>query len=400
MRRLVFCAVAGWLILLGGRAFAYPQFQFSSGTTRCSQCHYSPSGGGLLTSWGRDESGDTISLGGDGSFLHGAWTPPAWLALGADVRLAGLYNNSGGPESPEAAFFPMQADVYARVAFTDQLSLYVQGGIRGDTRPADSSIGGRFGTLGDRFDSTEHYLMWKSGGTGAYVRAGRFYAPFGLRFAEHIFFVQRYTGYNIYDETYTLSGGWVDEDWEAHVSAFAPPPSSFPSALQPVDTHESGAAVYAEKRFESMAMLALQARLGFGKEVNRYEGGAVGKLWIEKGKALFMGEADLIRQSVSAAGAGETGAVTYLGVNVFPSRGWMVGVAHELYQEDLSVKGTARNAFDLEVNFFPWAHCEVLAFGRYQVTGSAGGTDPNAPPSLQYGSPNASLFMLQLHYYM
>src|SRR5947208_16898317 len=107
MRRLVLFAVAGWLFLLGGRAFAYPQFQFSSGTTRCSQCHYDPAGGGLITSWGRDESGDTISLGGNGSFAHGAWTPPSWLALGADVRLAGLYNNSGGPPGAELAAFPM-----------------------------------------------------------------------------------------------------------------------------------------------------------------------------------------------------------------------------------------------------------------------------------------------------
>src|SRR6185437_13225534 len=100
MRRLVLSALTTALLLaaLGGRASAYPQFQFTSGTTRCSQCHYDPAGGGLITSWGRDESGDTISLGGDGAFLHGLWAPPSWLALGADVRLAGLVNASGGAQ--------------------------------------------------------------------------------------------------------------------------------------------------------------------------------------------------------------------------------------------------------------------------------------------------------------
>ena len=93
MRRIFLAAFAtlvlsAALAALAGRAEAYPQFQFSSGTTRCSQCHFSPAGGGLITAWGRDESGDTISLGGDGAFLHGAWSPPAWLALGADLRLA------------------------------------------------------------------------------------------------------------------------------------------------------------------------------------------------------------------------------------------------------------------------------------------------------------------------
>jgi hypothetical protein len=388
MRRLVFYAVAGWLFLVGGRAFAYPQFQFSSGTTRCAQCHYSPAGGGLITSWGRDEAGDTISLGGNGGFAHGAWTPPQWVALGADVRLAGLYNNSGGPESPERAFFPMQADAYARFAFTDQWSLYLEGGIRGDTRPADSSPSGRISTIGDRLESSEHYLMWKQGGTGPYARIGRFFAPYGLRFVEHIFFVQRYTGQNLYDETYTLSGGWIEEDWEAHVSGFVPPPSSFPDGLQPVDTHESGAAGYFEKRFKGMAAVGVQTRLGFASEYSKYMGGLVGKLWVEKARLLLLAEGNLIHQSVSAGG-GETQAVTYLGATVFPARGWMAGISHEYYQEDLSVSGTARNAFDFEVNFFPWAHFELLAFARYQFTGTAGPTDPTA-----------TLLMFQLHYYL
>src|SRR5438445_786070 len=79
--------------------------------------YISPAGTGLISSWGRDEAGDTLSLGGDGAFLHGLWTPPSWLALGADVRLAAIRNDVGGPESPEVAAFPMQADLYARAAY-------------------------------------------------------------------------------------------------------------------------------------------------------------------------------------------------------------------------------------------------------------------------------------------
>src|SRR6185503_17793028 len=84
IRRLALTALLSGIVLaaFSGRASAYPQFQFSSGTTRCNQCHYAPGGGGLITSGGRDESGDTISsFGGNGGFLHGAWSPPSWLAL-------------------------------------------------------------------------------------------------------------------------------------------------------------------------------------------------------------------------------------------------------------------------------------------------------------------------------
>src|SRR3954471_18782816 len=196
-RSSIAVAIVVALTLLGRSrpASAYPQFQFSSGTTRCGQCHYSPSGGTLISSWGRDEAGDTISLGGDGSFLHGVWAPPAWLALGADIRLAGLRNDVGGADSPEVAFFPMQADLYTRFAY-DAFSLNVTLGARGVVRPPDASLAGRSSDVGQRMMSREHYLMWRPSATGPYVRVGRYFSPYGLRFVEHIFFVRANTGYN------------------------------------------------------------------------------------------------------------------------------------------------------------------------------------------------------------
>jgi hypothetical protein len=391
MRRLTLAALAAAFVLiaLGGRASAYPQFQFSSGTTRCSQCHYSPAGGGLITSWGRDEAGDTVSLGGDGAFLHGLWAPPSWLALGADVRLAALRNDVGGVESPEYAAFPMQTDLYARFAFGDQVSLYLEGGVRGDTGRGET-LGNRLSSVTDRVMSREHYLMWRSGATGAYLRVGRFFSPYGLRFVEHTYYVRRYTGYDLYDETYTLSGGYVGEDWELHASLFTPPPTSFPDPLQSVGLRESGGAVYAEQRFNAMSAVALQARVGSSGEARRYQGGVVGKAWLEKPRVLFLGEADLIRQQVSAASFGENQFVSYLGATLFPVRGFMLGFAYERYQEDLSVAGTARTALDAQLNFFPWAHWELVLLGQYQFIGTGARSE----------GPSASLMMLQLHYYL
>ena len=381
--------VSAALAAFAGRAEAYPQFQFSSGTTRCSQCHFSPAGGGLITAWGRDESGDTISLGGDGAFLHGAWSPPSWLALGADLRLAATRTTDSGTESPQSAVFPMQADLYARFAFSDAISLYLAGGARGEVRPADPSIGGRASSIPDRFISREHYLMWRPSATGPYARIGRFYAPYGLRFVEHIFYVRRYTGYNLYDETYNVSGGYVGDDSELHVTAFTPPPSSFPDPLQSVGTRESGGAAYYEHRFAGMAALAGQLRLGFNKETTRYQGGLVGKLWIDSAKMLILGEADVARIEVTGVSVGETQFVGFIGPTFFPIRGVMAMVAFERYQDAINVKGAARNAVDLEVNFFPWAHFEVVLLGRYQMVGSG-----------QPGATDASLIMGQLHYYL
>jgi hypothetical protein len=395
MRRLLFCLLlAAATFGFARRASAYPQFQFSSGTNKCSQCHFSPAGGGLLSSWGRSESGDTISMGGDGAFLHGAVKLPSWIALGFDLRLAGTRNDDGGQESPRTAFFPMQSDAYVRFAFNDAFSLYLEGGVRGEVRPASGfsetgagQINYDFGTAADRFISREHYLMWRPSATGPYARLGRFYAPYGIRFVEHIYFVRRYTGYELYNETYNASGGYVADAWELHLTAFTPPPSGFPDPLQSVGARESGGAAYFERRFAEMSALALQARAGVGKEVSRYQGGLVGKLWIEPAKLLFLAETDFINQRVSAASYNQNQFVSYTGVNWFPIRGLMVAPFYERFQENLAVKGTGRNAFNFQINVFPYAHCEVILLGRYQTVGTQ-------------GQPATTLMMAQLHYYL
>jgi hypothetical protein len=390
-RLLSLAVLAFAAAMLGGarEAAAYPQFQFSSGTNRCSQCHYSPSGGGLLTSWGRDESGDTISLGGDGAFLHGLVSLPSALGIGGDFRFAFTSNDVGNPSGTEYAAFPMQGDLYLRGAFTESLSLNVTVGARGIVRPEGEGPSGQLSTFAERFMSREHYLMWRPSATGPYLRVGRFFAPYGLRFAEHVYYVRRYTGFNLYEETYNASGGVVSDDWEAHATLFAPVPSGMPEPLGAVGPREFGAAGYGELRLEKMSALAGQFRVGVGSNEARYQLGGIGKLWVEKAKILFLGEADFIRQQFSGSGGGQNQFVSYLGTNLFLARGLMLGLAYERFQENLAVKGTGRNAYDAQINFFPWAHCEILLLGRYQITGS-GGTD----------GASASLLMLQLHYYL
>jgi hypothetical protein len=139
-----------------------------------------------------------------------------------------------------------------------------------------------------------------------------------------------------------------------------------------------------------MASLAAQARVGIAKDESRYQGGVVGKLWVEQAKLLFLGEADVIRQQVSAASFGQTQVVSYSGLSWFPVRGLMVSGAFERFQESLAVSTTGRNAYDLQVNVFPYAHCEVLLLGRLvQVSPQVGET-----------TVTSNLLMLQLHYYL
>jgi hypothetical protein len=150
----------------------------------------------------------------------------------------------------------------------------------------------------------------------------------------------------------------------------------------------AGGTVFGEKRFKSMAAVGVQARVHVNNEQRLSQGGAIGKVWLEGAKLLLMGEADLLNHAVVGSG-GYNGFVGLLSATLIPTKGVMVGVAGERYQEDLRASRTGRNAVDLQVNLFPWAHIELLLFGRYQVTGG-GSADGNG----------ASLIMAQLHYYL
>lgn len=366
----------GLLVLLAtsSPAEAYPQFQFTSGNSRCNLCHYAPSGGGLLTAYGRDESADTLSTwGGDGRWLYGAYEEPEWLQLGLDMRGAVLLKDQVG--DPEWKAFPMQGDTYARLAFSERWSGYLSLGPRAQVREA--------APVYKRFGAREFYGMWNDSDSGYYARAGRFLTPFGLRSQDHTWYVRRDAGLYTWDETLTITGGRVRPDWEAHLSLFAP----VPSVLQSGGSQDVGAAGYYERRLGDATSVAVQGRAGFSEEHARVLVGAWGKHYVESLNLLLSAELDAGHENFSdAASPSRLQWISYLGLSYLPTKGVMVTLSHERYDQDLEVKATARDAASLALQFFPWAKWELMFVGKAERHGT--------------NARRTSLAMLQLHYYL
>ncbi len=365
-------------------ALAYPQWQFTSGAARCNQCHYDPAGGGLITSYGRDADGDELSTwNGDGAFLHGAAHPPAWLSLGGDFRGASLVNAVQDPAGPTYATFPMQADLHARVMLGRAISVYATGGFRGQTRdPSDPVPTQNYQPIdSSRLISRAHYLMWQPEVIGPYARVGRFFAPFGLRLAEHVTYVRRDLGFDLLEETYNVSGGFVHEDAELHLTAFAP------DFVRHIGSVEKGFAAYYERRgLDGAGSLAIQSRLAFSPGITRLCFGTVGKAFIERARLLLLGEIDVVQMTFDAAGVGDRAQlVGAVGFSFLPTRGVMLTLLGERNQTDLEVRDSALNAGTLLVNWFPYAHFEVQLMGRLQS------------PS---GGDTAKTLLAQLHYFL
>jgi hypothetical protein len=375
--------VAGLLLvaLVERRACAYPQWQFTSGVTRCNVCHFSPAGGGLLTGYGRDANGDDLStFAGEGAFLYGSMPMPSWLSLGGDFRAAYSAQDVNDPSGASRALFPMQADLEARAKLIIGFSVYATAGLRGQVRANEDLVPTQNyqPVSTSRFLSREHWLLWQMSSTGWYVRAGRFFAPFGLRLAEHLTYIRRDLGFDQLGESYNLSGGYLSDDWELHLTAFAP------DFWRHIGSEESGATAYYERRlFGGKGSLAAQARYAHGRGLDRLIYGGVAKYYVEGLRTLLLAEADLVHATPHAASSVEQ-FVGAAGASVLPARGWLMTLLVERSQEDLRV-GAAWDALTAIAGWFPAPHSEIQLMGRLQ---------------LPEGGPVAKTLFLQVHYFL
>ena len=158
-------------------AAAEPMF-LSKQYPRCTACHYSASGGGLLTPYGRSLSREEISTFGrrdaaaeagdwaEEEFLFGAVGSDSPLQLGLDLRPSQLRIEVAGRELPDRNLL---------------MNLDLQAAWRTGDWTAYGTVGRR---PGGGLVTYEHWLA-RQVGDGVSVRAGRFLPAYGVRFADH-----------------------------------------------------------------------------------------------------------------------------------------------------------------------------------------------------------------------
>jgi hypothetical protein len=165
----------------------------------CTQCHADPSGGSLLTPYGRAQSeillrtyygkGDAAEQdpGETGNFAFGAIHLPDPLLLQGDFRSLGLVAIPSGGQA-DTRIVHMQSDMVAQLSigrFRQNVSVgYMHKGA------SPTWLLGR----GDAHHlvSRHHWIGFDIGEDSAFLlRIGRMNLPFGLRSIEHTMFVRR-----------------------------------------------------------------------------------------------------------------------------------------------------------------------------------------------------------------
>ena len=198
------------LLSCSSRASAYPYF-VGLRQVNCAECHYSPTGGGLINAWGRSSRG--VTLGGDDDWsLHtdaqgrsATGEPKLQLDFGLDARAAGVATIDGGT----TAFFPMLLELQGVAAYGPVL-------VYGSVTPRKGTPGGSPYLIFSR----EHWVSLRLASQVA-VRAGRITLPFGIRIPDHTQYVREDFGFDPWGQSYALELDVYRDDFTVSAAAFA-----------------------------------------------------------------------------------------------------------------------------------------------------------------------------------
>ncbi len=387
-------AVTVMLIAFGAarRAEAYT-WMIRYGHSSCVSCHVDPSGGGLLTSYGRDEGADVLrtrwssnedddALERQGQFLWGHVHTPDWLLLGGSFRPALMDTrvSAGGMTNSSATPILMQADLRAGIK---------AGGWRASATLGVVSTGGAYDSIAGALVSREHWVGYTFGGDTFMVRAGRMNLPYGLRVIEHDLWIKQSTRTDINDQQqHGVAFAFNNQLIRAEVMGILGNYQISPDAFR-----ERGYSAYAEidpvagyavgvSSLVTHAAEDIQLHLANTRQAH----GVFARIapWTP---LAVLGEADLTIQS-PAGGPHATGVATMLQADVEPLQGLHVIATGETWRPGGPQTDTSYGAWGSVDWFFGW-HWDVRFDAIWRTMALGGGMRADA-----------TVLLGQLHLYL
>jgi len=345
------------------QAWAFPEL-VKHGYVNCSSCHVSPSGGGILSPYGRELSKEVLSTWGkDGeqAFVYNLVKPPEWLLGGGDVRAIQTYKDTATRTSGQ--LFLMQADLelaanYKQFTFDGTL------GYNYFTPPNPS--------LSDYVISRRYYVNYKLTETLSF-RAGKFLYDFGINTPDHFIVVRR--GLQINDEgfeTFNLEGAYIGENYNLFITGILGRPDSL--SLQ----REKGISISPSMSLGGTYKVGLDYLYGSNDLQNR---NVFGPFWILgfSPQIAFLSEIDfqMLNNNTASNGATQTGFASYNKFDYEFTQGFHGYLSQEFVRYDFSDPTTIGKANGIGFQFFPRPHFEFDI--TYELR-----TDPGSTLSYDY----------------
>jgi hypothetical protein len=339
-----------WTVLLlvaCARALAFPEL-VRRGYANCVTCHYSPTGGGLLTAYGRSLSAEVLSSAGsadEGKFLYGAVNPPDWVGLGGDFRFLQTFLDADGGQISK--FIVMQADLEGAVT-AGRVTVDATAGVDFQGQPI----------------SRRHYLLYHATDELSF-RAGRFMPAYGINTEDHALAIKRGIGKDQSTETYNVEAAWIAENFDVFVTGILGRPDNLSLGA------ETGAAASASVFLDDRFKVGASYYYGYRNIARRQLAGPWAILGFAP-RCFVLAELDFQWLTPAGASGGQTGAVDDLRLDFEVLQGLHLYLTQELSQLDFSTGNSFSDAYGVGVQFFPRPHYEINAlYQRLRVGGTA-----------------------------
>jgi hypothetical protein len=223
----------------------------------CNQCHADPSGGSVLTEYGRAQSDfllrmrygakDSWEAPPSAGFLFNALKLPPSVLLGGDVRYATITKSTDGTPTPTRAFF-MQADFTGQITVDrfrvgGSIGYAAEGALLASmTHNPQGNVVSRAHWVGLDIGEDKNWLL----------RAGRMNLPFGIRTVEHTLWARTATRSDVnVGQQHGVALAYNGTSWRGELMAIA-------------GNFQVSPAEYRERGYSGMLEYAAATNLGLG----------------------------------------------------------------------------------------------------------------------------------------
>lgn len=330
MIQLRWCLLlAAGLLLQVHLARAEPYIAVRMGL-KCMACHTNPTGGGKRNEYGNVFAQQMLAA----RFMGDASSSDTWtgnisrfLAVGADFR--GEFNVTDMPGQPDVSseFSYEESLLYLQLQpIPGRLSLYIDqklGPGNAQTREAY----GLMNFLGNRF----------------YMKAGRFFLPFGLRLEDDYAFIRSVPGINYTTPDDGFELGMESGPWSVQ---FAQTNGAGGGAEQNNDKRLSLNAMYTRSGWRAGASYNANETPGSEREMAALYGG------VRTGPVSWLLEYDIVKDTLDLAGETEQ-QVGLIEANILVAKGSNLKLTYEVQQPDSTVNEKDRTRISAVWEYFP-----------------------------------------------
>lgn len=352
------------------KAVAFPNF-VRHGYFGCVACHVSPTGGGILSEYGRELSRELLSTWGsegkESQAAYGLVEMPEWLSIGGDFRV--LQVTQENPLINRGLFFNMQADVEAAVFYKNITFLGTIGRKVVSTQNSDGLF------------SRSHWLMYRVNQNWV-TRIGKFYPEYGIRVPNHRRFTRQFFGFDQRDETYNFEASWANEK----INIFGTVIMGRPDTDEPAEEKNKGFAFSASYFLKEKYRLGASLKHGELNGTTNDQVSFFGILGFTH-KFFILQEFDFKITNPASSNIDINSWANYLRINYEFYKGMNVYFVNELYRPDDSNRDTEFVGIGAGLQWFPRPHWELNAEYQKRRTPLFTGLDEN-------------LFFFLTHFYL